>query len=98
MAAPSMEDWFGINNVFIRYANSLDRGDVDSVVECFGEDASLNSPVLGEFFGHAGVRDFAARTARLKREHGAHSVTSCRIWRSTWKAITPMRPAISSIS
>ena len=63
MTAPSMEDWFGINNVFIRYANSLDRGDVEAVVECFSEDASLESPVLGKFSGHAGVRDFAARTA-----------------------------------
>ena len=70
MATPSMEDWFGINNVFIRYANSLDRGDVEAVVECFSEDASLESPILGKFSGHAGVRDFAARTARLKQERG----------------------------
>ena len=37
---------------------------------CFTEDASLVSPVLGEFSGHAGVRDFADRTARLKRDEG----------------------------
>jgi ketosteroid isomerase-like protein len=70
MATASMADWFDINNVFIRYATSLDRGDVDAVVACFTEDASLVSPVMGEFFGHAGVRDFASRTARLKREAG----------------------------
>jgi len=58
MTAPSMEDWFGINNIFIRYANSLDHGDVEAVVECFSEDASLESPVLGKF------------SARLKREGG----------------------------
>jgi ketosteroid isomerase-like protein len=70
MAAASIADWFDINNAFIRYATSLDRGDVDAVVECFTEDASLVSPVMGEFFGHAGVRDFASRTERLKREEG----------------------------
>jgi len=70
MAAASIADWFDINNVFIRYATSLDRGDVDAVVDCFSEDASLASPVLGEFAGHAGIRDFAARTARLKSEEG----------------------------
>ena len=70
MAAPSIADWFDINNAFIRYATSLDRGDVDAVVDCFAEDASLVSPVLGEFFGHAGVRDFASRTARLRHEGG----------------------------
>ena len=70
MAAASMADWFDINNLFIRYATSLDRGDVDAVVCCFTEDASIVSPVLGEFSGHAGVRDFADRTARLKRDEG----------------------------
>jgi ketosteroid isomerase-like protein len=70
MAAPSIADWFDINNAFIRYATSLDRGDVDAVVDCFAEDASLVSPVLGEFFGHTGVRDFASRTARLRHEGG----------------------------
>jgi ketosteroid isomerase-like protein len=70
MAAPSMQDWFDINNLFIRYATSLDRGDVGAVVDCFASDASLESPVLGNFSGHAGIRDFADRTARLKREEG----------------------------
>jgi ketosteroid isomerase-like protein len=70
MAAASIADWFDINNAFIRYATSLDHGDVDAVVACFTEDASLVSPVMGEFFGHAGVRDFASRTARLKHEEG----------------------------
>jgi len=70
MAAASMGDWFDINNVFIRYATSLDRGDVDAVVDCFTENASIVSPVLGEFSGYAGVRDFAERTARLKRDEG----------------------------
>ena len=71
MAAPSMQEWFDINNVFIRYANALDRGDVEAVVECFSEDASLESPVLGHYVGHAGIRDFATRTAQLKQKYGA---------------------------
>jgi ketosteroid isomerase-like protein len=70
MAAASMADWFDINSVFIRYATALDRGDVEAVVDCFTETASIVSPVLGEFSGHAGVRDFAGRTARLKRDEG----------------------------
>lgn len=68
MAAASMADWFDINNLFIRFATSLDHGDVDAVVDCFIESATIVSPVLGEFSGHAGVRDFADCTARLKRE------------------------------
>ena len=70
MAAASLTDWFEINNAFIRYATSLDRGDVEAVVDCFSEDASLVSPVMGEFLGHAGIRDFASRTERLLREEG----------------------------
>ena len=70
MAAASLADWFEINNAFIRYATSLDRGDVEAVVDCFSEDASLVSPVMGEFVGHAGIRDFASRTEQLLREEG----------------------------
>ena len=70
MAAASVADWFEINNAFIRYATSLDHGDVEAVVACFTDDAVLSSPVLGEFSGHAGVRDFASRTEKLKREEG----------------------------
>jgi hypothetical protein len=64
-----MEDWFAINNAFIRYATSLDHGDVEAVVSCFTSEATIESPVLGKFHGHAGVRDFAQRTANLLREH-----------------------------
>jgi ketosteroid isomerase-like protein len=70
MAAASLEDWFAIHNVFIRYATSLDHGDVEAVVDCFANDALLESPVQGTFCGHDGIRDFAERTARLKREQG----------------------------
>jgi ketosteroid isomerase-like protein len=70
MATATMQDWFDINNVFIRYATSLDAGDVEAVVDCFAVDATLESPVLGIFRGNEGIRDFAERTARLKREDG----------------------------
>ena len=70
MVAASMQEWFEIHETFVRYANSLDRGDVEGVVDCFMPDAILQSPVLGTFAGHAGIRDFAEHTARLKREEG----------------------------
>jgi 3-phenylpropionate/cinnamic acid dioxygenase small subunit len=65
MAPATMEEWFGIHDAFIRYATSLDHGDVEAVVACFTADAWLDSPVLGKFSGHAGIREFAAKTARL---------------------------------
>ena len=47
-AARAMEDWFDIHNVFIRYATSLDRCDVDAVVDCFTPRRRRSkSPVLG---------------------------------------------------
>jgi hypothetical protein len=70
MPAASLEDWHAIHGLFIRYATSLDHGEVEAVVACFSETAVLLSPSMGEFRGHAGVREFAERTARLKREQG----------------------------
>jgi 3-phenylpropionate/cinnamic acid dioxygenase small subunit len=66
----SSGDWLAIQRLFIRYATSLDHGDIDTVVSCFTADCVLESPVLGTFEGHAGLRDFAGRTARLLREQG----------------------------
>jgi len=63
-----MEEWFAIHDTFVRYATSLDHGDVEGVVACFAGDATLTSPVLGKFSGHAGVREFAQRTVRLLEE------------------------------
>src|SRR4051794_33545433 len=65
MQPASLQDWFDIHNVFIRYATALDDCDVGTVVTCFEPDAWLESPVLGRFDGHAGVREFALRTVRL---------------------------------
>ena len=77
-----MEDWFAINGLFVRYASSLDRCDVEGVVDCFAPDATLASPVLGRFDGHDGVRAFARKTADLKRDAGVqfrHVVTNLEV-------------------
>jgi ketosteroid isomerase-like protein len=82
MPAACLEDWFAINMLFTRYATALDRCDVDAVVDCFGEQGSLESPVLGVFQGPARIREFAEMTARLKREHGAqfrHVVSNLQV-------------------
>ena len=65
MSAATPEDWLAIHDAFIRYATSLDQGDVEGVVACFAPDATITSPVLGRFEGPAGIRDFAQRTADL---------------------------------
>jgi len=70
MSVATIEDWFAVNGLFVRYASSLDRGDVAAVVDCFTADATLDSPVLGRFAGHDGIRAFAMRTANLKRDEG----------------------------
>jgi ketosteroid isomerase-like protein len=65
MRPATRDEWFAIHETFVRYATCLDHGDVEGVVACFAEDAALASPVLGRFAGHAGIRDFAQRTADL---------------------------------
>lgn len=65
MQPAAREDWFAIHEVFVRYATCLDHGEVEGVVACFVAEATLASPVLGRFAGHAGIRDFAQRTADL---------------------------------
>ncbi len=67
MAAPSVEDWIKINDLFTRYAWALDHGDVEAIVGCFTADGVLDSPVMGSFSGHAAIRDFAERNARLRQ-------------------------------
>jgi len=70
MPAASLEDWFAIHNLFVRYATALDACDVEMVVECFEPDGWLESPVLGRFDGSEGIREFAMRTVRLKQDQG----------------------------
>jgi SnoaL-like domain len=68
MESASLQDWFEINNLFIKYATTLDHGDVEGCVSCFRPDAFVESPVLGRFEGTAGIREFAGRTARVIKE------------------------------
>jgi hypothetical protein len=70
MAEASMEDWLLISRLFTRYATSLDKGDVESFVGCFSENATIESPIIGVFSGHSGIRTFAGRTARALKHGG----------------------------
>ena len=82
MKAASLADWFDVHNLFVRYTTSLDACDVESVVDCFTEDGWLDSPVLGRFEGHAGIRDFALRTVKVRDERGGqfrHVVSNLRV-------------------
>jgi hypothetical protein len=82
MAPASIDDWFEINNLFVRYATALDACDVDTVVSCFEPEGWLESPVLGSFHGSEGIREFALRTVRLKEERGVqfrHVVSNLRV-------------------
>src|SRR3954469_22000575 len=67
---PSIEDRFGINDLFVRYTTALDAGDVETIVACFTEDGALESPAVGVYSGRQGIRDFAIRFARF-REAGS---------------------------
>ena len=57
----SIEDRLAIQDLFIRYATALDGGDVEGVVGCFAEGASLDSPVVGVKTGQAEIRAFAEK-------------------------------------
>lgn len=68
MAQASLQDWFEINNLFIKYTRSLDGLDPEGLAECFGPDASLDSPLMGMFQGREGIREFARRTIQVCKE------------------------------
>jgi len=55
----SLVDRLKIEDLFVRYAEALDNGDVETVVACFTPDAVLESPAIGRISGEAAVRDFA---------------------------------------
>ena len=63
MAGGSIEDRLPISDLFVRYTTALDRGDVATVVDCFTEDAVLESPVIGVIAGRDAIRAFAERFA-----------------------------------
>src|SRR6266853_5860936 len=62
-----IEDRFAINDLFVRYTTALDAGDVDTIVGCFTEDGSLESPVVGKYTGREGIRAFSERFAAMHR-------------------------------
>jgi len=62
----SIEDRLAIHDLFVRYATALDGGDVATVVDCFTDDAVLESPVIGRIAGHAAIRAFAGRFAATR--------------------------------
>jgi ketosteroid isomerase-like protein len=78
----ALEDRLAINDLFVRYATALDAGDVETIVGCFAEDGSLESPVVGIYKGRDGVREFATRFARL-RDGGTqlrHVLSNLAVW------------------
>jgi uncharacterized protein (TIGR02246 family) len=62
----SVEDRLAISDLFVRYTTALDAGDVETVVDCFTGDASLESPVIGVIAGREAIRAFAGRFAALR--------------------------------
>lgn len=58
MAQP-LDDWEQVRQLYMRYANSIDEGQVDDWLACFTADACVEHPVLGRRQGHAGLREFA---------------------------------------
>ena len=48
MSLADLEDRLAINDLFVRYTTALDRGDVETIVDCFTPDGSLDSPAVGQ--------------------------------------------------
>jgi uncharacterized protein (TIGR02246 family) len=67
MPTPSLEDRFGINDLFVRYTCALDAGDAATVIDCFADDGTLVSPAVGEHTGRAAITAFAHRFARFQQ-------------------------------
>ena len=67
MSASSIEDRLAINDLFVRYTGAIDTGDIDTLVDCFTEDGSLQSPAVGEYAGRVAIRAFALRFAAFRR-------------------------------
>jgi uncharacterized protein (TIGR02246 family) len=65
--APSIEDRFAISDLFVRYTTALDAGDVETIVGCFTEDGALESPAVGKYAGHDGIRAFSERFAAMRQ-------------------------------
>lgn len=70
MKPASLQDWFEIQNLFIKYTRSLDECDPLGVASCFSDDATLDSPLMGLFTGRDSIAAFAERTVKASRERG----------------------------
>jgi uncharacterized protein (TIGR02246 family) len=62
LSETSLEDRAAIHDLFTRYCCALDDGEIETVVNCFTEDAMLKSPVI-DISGHHEIRAFAERFA-----------------------------------
>ena len=51
LAKPTIEDRLAIEDLFVRYAASLDRFDIPGIESCFVEDGILETPNRGVFQG-----------------------------------------------
>ena len=70
MSLADIEDRLAISDLFVRYTTALDRGDVETLVDCFTPDGSLDSPAVGQHSGHAAIRAFAERFSRFNERGG----------------------------
>jgi uncharacterized protein (TIGR02246 family) len=61
-----MEVRLAIHDLFVRYTAALDAGEVETVVDCFTADATLESPAIGHITGREAIRAFATRFAALR--------------------------------
>ena len=68
MSLGYLEDRLAIEDLFVRYTTALDKGDVETIVDCFTPDGSLDSPAVGSYSGHAAIRAFAERFARFNEQ------------------------------
>jgi len=90
MQPAGLQDWFDVHNLFVRYTTALDACDVETVVDCFAPDGWLESPVLGRFDGHDGIRAFAQRTVAVRDERGGqfrHVVSNLRVETDSDRAV-----------
>jgi uncharacterized protein (TIGR02246 family) len=67
MSLGYVQDRLAIEDLFVRYTTALDRGDIETLVDCFTPDGSLDSPAVGSHAGHAAIRAFAERFAAFNR-------------------------------
>jgi len=52
----SVEDRLDIQELFARYAWGINTGDIESLLECFAEDGTLDHLWQGKMQGHAAIR------------------------------------------